>query len=62
MALLGVAGPQPPLWPLSEFFFVLAIRMTSAKSLALLFEDRRVNLSATRFFFSAEPGIKVAPT
>lgn len=33
---------------------VLAIRMTSAKSLALLFELRSENLS--RFFFSAEPG------
>lgn len=49
-----VAQPLPPLWPLSEFFFVLAIRMTSAKSLALLFELRNENLS--RFFFSADPG------
>lgn len=50
-----VEEPLPPLWPLKEFFFCLAIRITSAKSLALLVDVRRENLSP-RFFFSAEPG------
>lgn len=59
LSVVGVVViPLPPLCPLSEFFFVLANRITSAKSLALLVELLNENLS--RFFFSAEPGIITA--